>query len=164
MDREDDGQRGLRDAAQIDRRQAGLPVVTMHDVRIPAVRSLFNEARRSHGQGGEAQVIVAPVAAVRPEIRVPGPVVEMRRIEGENIEPVLRDGREDTGRPAEQVVVDGDDLCVAQGLRHGGIERQHDSDAASRGGKAQGQGADDVGKAARLDEWIAFGGDHQDVH
>ena len=96
-------------ACEIEGSQPRLPVVAMHDVDRPAVRRLGGKARRGERQSREAQVIVAPVKSVRPEIRVPGPVVEVRGIDNDDLEPVLRArGGEGCGT-AEQVVVGCDD-------------------------------------------------------
>ena len=52
------------------------------------VEAVFHREGGGGGaKGGEAQVVVLPPASVRPDIRVAEPVVQMRGVQHEQVEP-----------------------------------------------------------------------------
>jgi hypothetical protein len=101
------GQHGRRTApvaiGEIGHRQPGLPVVAVEDIRREARGVTAPEARRDPSQRTEAKRVVRPVAAVAPDIRIAGPVEEMRRVEDKEVK-AAGVGGEHARRPAEELV------------------------------------------------------------
>ena len=163
VDRQQAGRR--RPAAELEVRggQARLPVVEVHDVRLPAIDPADGDSRRGAAQGTVAQVVVGPVAAVGAEVGIAGPVEQPGRIQDHEIDacgPRADDTRPPAGQPPERAGFGVFGKCRL----HGRIARHQDAhlDAQPRQGARQGAGH--VGEAARLDEGHALGGDGQCLH
>ena len=95
--------------------------------------------------------VVGPAEPVGAKVGIAGPVVEMRSVDGEQLE-ARRGAGEDARRPAKQIGVSVRRLGVGELGHHrrvGGHEGPHLDPFA---GERRGQRADHVGKAPGLDE------------
>ncbi len=106
--------------------------------------------------------IVGPVESVRPEIRIAGPVVEMRRVDREQVETGSVAGQ-DPRRAAEQIVVDMRRLRVGQLGQYRRVGRDESANLDAFAGESGGQGADDIGKPPGFDEREDLRGDGENL-
>ena len=105
---------------EIGGRQRGLPVVRLRDVGHEARRGALGDVGPDARQRGVALGVVGPVAAVGAKIRIARPIIEMRRFEHEELEP-LRARRQDFGVTAEEIGIVVDPLGVLELAQHLGI-------------------------------------------
>jgi hypothetical protein len=149
--------------AHVDGRHRRLPVVGMHDVRLPVGQEAAGDFGAGEGECGEALPVVDEILAGGIRIGPTRAIEEAGRIQHEDIETLVRGG-ENAGRLAEQVVEGGDHLDRRQALhdrRIAGHERAH---VHSMPGERDRQCASDVGEASRLDEREYFGCHRKDIH
>ena len=149
---------------QIGRRQRGLPVVGVNQVRCPI---LVQRAHGKFGGGGckpaEPDVVVRPVAAGFVAIGIARPVVKLRAEQDVNRQAIPgRCPPERAGRHLRQSGALSNDFNVGELFDDVPITGQHDPDvtpAAQRPGQGGGNG----GETAHPDEVIHFSGDEQDL-
>ena len=149
---------------QIGRRQRGLPVVGMDQVRCPI---LVQGARGKFGGGrckpAKPDVVVRPVAPRFVAIGIARPVVELRAEQDVNRQAILgRCPPERAGRHLRQSGAFSNDFNVGELFDDVPVTGQHDPDitpAAQRPGQGGGYG----GETAHPDEIIHFSGDEQDL-
>ena len=148
---------------QIGWREPGLPIMGMHHVghegRNEAVADIGRDAR----QRGEPHAIVRPVDAVGRHVGVARPCVEMRHVEHEQIEAVMRGG-EQTPWSAEIIRPAPDFVGSRQHPHHVGIARHQRAHLDAMRLQRDRQRARDIGEAAGLDDGIDFGGDREDAN
>ena len=87
--------------AQVGGREAGLPVVGVHEVGDELVDDAAGDVGRGAAERAEAAPVVGVVEAVRAEVGAAGAVVELRRVEHEEREAVGLGG-DQPRRRAEQ--------------------------------------------------------------
>ena len=145
----------------IGRRQARLPVVTVQDIRLVALDGAARQLVGSKAQRREALPVVRPVLAVGTDIGVTRPVVEMRRIDGDHIEPVRPPGHQ-PGGATEKLVQPQHLPPVGEARHHLGVARQQHPHGDTMRRQRRRQRANDVGEPTRLDQRVGFRGDGQD--
>ena len=123
---------------EIGRRERRLPVMRVNDLRSERVDRAKPDVRADPRQRREPLCIVGPIKPVGPQIRIAGPVVEMGRIDREQVQ-TGRLARENPRRAAEQIVIGMRGLRVGElghDCRIAGDERSDlDVFAGERGGQ-----------------------------
>ena len=104
VDRGDDARARPVGVVEIGGRERRLPVMRVNDLGPERIDRSEPDVRANPRKRREPLRIVGPVKPVGPEIRIAGPVVEMRRVDREQVEPGRVAG-EDPRRSAEQIVV-----------------------------------------------------------
>ena len=104
--------------------------------------------------------IIGPVKPVGPEVRIAGPVVEMGRVDREQVE-TCRLAAENPRRSAEQIVVGVRRLRVGELGHHRRVAGDERSDLDVFAGERGGQCADDIGEPPGLDEREDLRGDRE---
>ncbi len=140
---------------EIGRRERRLPVVAMRDLGRKTCRRAICDVGPGARQRGEALRVVRPVAAVRPEIGVADPRIEMIGDENEHIEPGGAGG-DDARRPAKQIRVFVDCLGALELGRHCRITRQQRAHFDAFARQRRRQRARHVGEAASLYQRVGF--------
>ena len=155
------GLRVLREV-QVGRREARLPVMAVDDVGPVVGDQAGPDPRRDEAQRAETGAVVRPFRPVGRQIRIAGPIVEMRGVDGEEVEP-SRPAGEDACRAAEQVGDLGRDRGTVERTHHGGIAGHQGADRDALARQRGRQRADDVGETARLHQRGHLGHDGQDL-
>ena len=87
---------------QIGGSERPLPVMGVNHLRPEGVDRAEADVGADASQRREPSRVVRPVEPIVAEVRVAQPVEEMRRVDGEKVEPVRLPG-EDARRPAEEI-------------------------------------------------------------
>src|ERR1700720_1914539 len=125
--------------------------MAVYDVGAPAVRRCHDETRGRTRQRRETPMVVAPVPSFWVEIRAAWPIIEMRRVESDDLELVFAPRRDHAGRCAKEVE-GADNALLAQLRRYGGVVGQHHPHMTAESLQGARQCPDDIGKAAGLDQ------------
>ncbi len=136
---------------QVGGRQRRLPVVCVHDLGPERVDRSETDIRPDARERREPPGVVGPAEPVRAKVGIAGPVVEMRSVDGEQLEARRRAG-EDARRPAKQIGVRVRRLGLAEPGDHRRVGRHEGSHLDPFLGERRGQRADHVGKPPGLDE------------
>src|SRR6516165_7592177 len=134
---------------KVGRRKGGLPVMRMNNLRLESLDRATSDVGAYARERGKAQGVVWPINPVRAKIWVAGTVVEMRRVEREQVE-TRSVSRKHARRAAEQVRVfarDGGVAKLPDDRRIAGNKRSH-LDAFAR--QSLGQRAHDVSEPTSL--------------
>jgi len=156
VDRQHDRHRAAH-RPHVDRGQCRLPVVAMHEIRLPTGKGAGGDFGRGKRQDGKALPVVGVVVAVTIDIGSAVAVVKLWRIENEQAEAV--DFEMSQCGPFAQQIVEFHQRRMTPGLIEQGRITGHEAmriDAECRQGL--GQGACHIGQPAGLDQRIDLGG------
>ena len=143
---------------QIGGRERRLPVVRVNDLRPVVVDRAEADVRADPRKRREPAGVVGPVQSVGTKVGIARPVVEMRRVDGEQVEAGRVTGK-DSRRAAEQIGVIVRRLSVGELGHHRRVGGNDGPDLNPFAGERRGQRADDVGEPASLDERENLRGD-----
>src|ERR1700722_13902810 len=90
--------------AQVGRGKRRLPIMQVNDLGSEGVDYAKANVRGDAGKRRETARIIRPIKPVGAEVGIAGPLVEMRRIDREQVE-TGRGAREDARRSAKQIIV-----------------------------------------------------------
>ncbi len=135
----------------------------MHQIGPPAVHALDGDLRADPSQSCKALSIVAVVVAAAILIGSAVALIEVRRLQQQKLQPLSLAGQQ-ARRPAKQILALPHWPPLSHLRRQGWIGRQQDAAAQSQRCKSLGHRADDIGKAAGLDEGRALGGQVEQLH
>ena len=127
------------------------------DIGDPARDALIADPRRDPAERGEADMVVAPVDAVLVVIGIARPVIKMRRIDGDQLEPRAL-AHQHPHRAAIAVGVKRNPGRLEVSPDRGVMRQQH-PDVEAELHQRQRQRADDIGEATCLDQRVALGSD-----
>src|SRR5580693_4175456 len=132
------------------------------DLRPERVDRSKADIRAYAGKRRKAASVVGPVESVRAKVRIARPVIEVRRVYGEQVE-VGRLAGEDARGPSEQLGVFVRGLSVGELGHHRRVSGNKGSDLDPFARERRGQRADDIGEPPRLDEREDLRGDGENL-
>ena len=144
--------------------ERGLPVIDVHDVRLPAERRAgLPEQRGDPGKQAEADAVVDPVVAMGVQVGTAGTVEQGRAVEQDQRQAVGL-GAEQAGRRQRrgQWRQFGEQGRLGKGLEQGRVGRQQHADVMLGPVQRRRQRGGDVAEAAGLDPGGHFGGGEKD--
>lgn len=144
-------------------RQTALPVMRMNQIGLPILYGAIRDFRGRPAQRGKAFRVIHPIHTGLVQIRACGPVIQMRRIEDQQIQPCDGGGQQ-VSRPAETIVEPGDGSGILHHPHDHRISRQQGPHGDAKWRQRAGQRPGHIGQAARLDQRHAFRCDRKNLH
>ena len=123
--------------------------------------------RTNERQGGEADVVVGPVATERVQVRPTVTVVQMGCVKKQYPQPRLTDGRPHLGRATEQVGDIGEKFAFARErsvIKEATVGGQENTDIGTELPQSKRQGTGDISEPTGLYERIDLGAYEENVH